>query len=379
MNNTYCIFSALYFPHVGGVENYTFNLARELNALGNKVIIVTNNTEDAASHQVCDFAEIYRLPCSDFMGGRFPLTKHDARFNELWQTICAKPVTQVIVNTRFYPLSLLGVQFAAKRKIIPLVIDHGSAHLTVGKPAIDLGVQRVEHIMTNRLKKYPARYFGVSQKSVNWLRHFGIEGEGVLNNSIDAAAFRSKSSKRAFRTELNLAQDDFTVAFTGRLAPEKGIQHLAAAAEMLADRNIHVLVAGDGVLSEELAAKASCNLHLLGPLNGEDVAALLMECDAFCMPTRSEGFSTSLLEAAACGLAPITTDVGGVDELVPSPDFGLILKDAQPQTVAQAILELAKDRKRCKQIGENARARVEQEFNWKRTAQKVEAACTQSA
>ena len=44
MNNTYCIFSALYFPHMGGVEKYTGNLARELSALGNNVVIVTNNT-----------------------------------------------------------------------------------------------------------------------------------------------------------------------------------------------------------------------------------------------------------------------------------------------------------------------------------------------
>ena len=92
------------------------------------------------------------------------------------------------------------------------------------------------------------------------------------------------------------------------------------------------------------------------------------------MPTRSEGFSTSLLEAASCGLALITTDVGGVDELVPSPEYGRVIPSADPRKIAQAIRELEEDRNLCRSLGQNARQRTEELFTWKKTAQKVEAA-----
>lgn len=42
-SKTYCIFAAQYFPHLGGVERYTYNLAKQLIQDGNKVIIVTSN------------------------------------------------------------------------------------------------------------------------------------------------------------------------------------------------------------------------------------------------------------------------------------------------------------------------------------------------
>lgn len=374
MNNTYCIFSALYFPHMGGVEKYTCNLARELVALGNRVIIVTNNTEGAPSHETEGDIEVFRLPCSNVMGGRFPVTKRNAEFKQLWSQIEAQGANRVIVNTRFYPLSLLGVSFAKDAGLTPILIDHGSAHLTVGSPAADIAIQAVEHFMTSMVKRSQVRYFCVSEKSLKWIEHFGIHGEGVLNNSIDAHAFRSCASNRDFKSELDIPQDAFTVAFTGRLAPEKGVHHLAEAARLLDGGKVHFLVAGNGVLMDELAANAPGNLHLLGSLSTNDIAAMLAQCDAFCMPTRSEGFSTSLLEAASCELALITTDVGGVDELVPTCEFGRILKSPDPQAIVEAVLELESNRELARTLGRNARQRAEAEFTWKKTAIKTEEA-----
>lgn len=375
MGNTYCIFSALYAPHVGGVENYTYNLARELAAAGNQVIIVANNTEGAAPHQVTSVSDVYRLPCKPLMGGRFPIPAHGRAYDEMWHAICDKDVDYVVVNTRFYPLSQAGAAFARSRGITPVVIDYGSAHLTVGNALVDVGIRRVEHIMTDRLRKYDAHYYGVSHKSVEWLRHFGIEAKGVLTNAIDAAAFRFEASERDFRTELGLSNDAFMVAFTGRLEPEKGVVPLAHASAMLADEGVQVLMAGNGSLRRRIEAEAAGNLHLLGALEGADISALLQQSNAFCLPTRSEGFSTSLLEAAACSAAPVITDVGGVAELIPSTEFGRVLASSEPEAIADALRELAGNRTLCSAIGVNARDRVERCFTWRETARKVMEAC----
>lgn len=375
MGNTYCIFSALYAPHVGGVENYTYNLARELTTAGNRVVVVANNTEGAAPHQVTSVSDVYRLPCKPLMNGRFPVPTRGRAYDELWRAIRDKDVDYVVVNTRFYPLSEAGVAFARNRGITPIVIDHGSAHLTAGSALADVGIRRVEHIMTNRLRKYDARYYGVSQKSVEWLRHFSIKAKGVLNNAIDAPAFRNATSQRDFRTELGLNDDAFVVTFTGRLEPEKGVMPLAHTAAILANENVHVLMAGDGSLRTSVEAETTSNLYLLGALEGADVSALLQQSDAFCLPTRSEGFSTSLLEAAACGTAPVVTDVGGVAELVPSAEFGRVLASREPEAIAKALRELASDRDLCAAMGASVRDRVERCFTWEETARKTMEAC----
>mgnify|MGYP002224927771 CR=1 FL=1 len=126
--------------------------------------------------------------------------------------------------------------------------------------------------------------------------------------------------------------------FTGRLIPEKGIASLVEAAEMLSDvSDIKFLIAGDGPMRGYVERRCSTNLIMLGNLSASDIAALLLTADAFCLPTRSEGFSTSLLEAAACSVTPILPKVGGVEELITSEDFGIVLRTTEPEEVMSAV------------------------------------------
>ena len=97
-----------------------------------------------------------------------------------------------------------------------------------------------------------------------------------------------------------------------------------------------------------------------------------------CLPSRSEGFSTSLLEAAACKATPIVTNVGGVQELVPSNEHGIILPSADGETIANAILELNSDRTRCLIMGQNINQLVIDKFSWSETARLTALACAEA-
>ena len=61
MGKWYCFFSAQYLPTMGGVERYTYNLARRLIAKGNRVTVVTSNIQGLPAHEVSEGIEIYRL------------------------------------------------------------------------------------------------------------------------------------------------------------------------------------------------------------------------------------------------------------------------------------------------------------------------------
>ena len=376
MTSTICIYSANYLPSYGGVEQFTHNAAKSLIKKGAAVRIITNNVYGLSEKEITNEGiSVYRLPCKPLINGRLPLPKKSPEFHALFREIRESPTGYIVINTRFYPHTFLGVQHAEAAGIRPIVIDHGSAYLTFGNPAIDVAVKAYEHAITAKLKRHDIDFYGVSEASVEWLKTFGIEGLGVINNSIDADEYLAQASERDFKSELE-NKDCFLVSFTGRLIPEKGVRNLLEAARLLSDDlQIQIALAGDGPLKQELADRNPGNMHLLGRLDANDIAALLKQSDCFCLPTRSEGFSTSLLESAACYTTPVITNVGGVPEMIPSPDYGVILKSQDPHEIADAIRQLKADPAHNATLASNIGKRVRERFSWSATANKIITAC----
>lgn len=370
-----CLFSSLYPPSMGGVETYTASVARELYRMGLDVIVVTCALNDDEGVFVEDGIKVLRLPCQRLLGGRYPIPQHSAAARSWWRWLEEKHIDFIEVHTRFYPLSAQALAFAERKGVVPVVLEHGSAHLTLGNRVADIGVQAIEHLMTRRCLRRPAHYYAVSRKASAWLKHFKIESHGELPNSINADSYANGTSQRNFRTELDISESTLLVAFVGRLVPEKGALALAEAAKALEGSDIVVAMGGDGPLSCELKKYEGSSLRLLGRLSRPDVAALLTQADVMCLPSRSEGFATSLLEAAACGTPAIVTNVGGVDELIPNDNFGIILSDASVRTL-ESTLRVAKAniadlRRKGKAVSQLVRA----EYSWRKTAKRTLDAC----
>jgi glycosyltransferase involved in cell wall biosynthesis len=110
-------------------------------------------------------------------------------------------------------------------------------------------------------------------------------------------------------------------------------------------------------------------------LNHADLAALLSTCDVFCLPTRySEGLPTSLLEAAACSCALVSSHAGGVDEIIPTQDHGVILKHAEATDLVRALMMLTEDPDRLRMLQQTAREFVSEQFSWDHTVSELLAA-----
>ena len=375
MAKNLALFSAQFPPHMGGIENFTRNLARALANRGNAVTVVTNDTNSIGiGWDREDNFDVLRLPCVPLVDGRLPLPKPSAVRRELLKELDAREFDGVLVNARFYPHSLLGMKTARARGLAPLVLDHGSAYLSFSNPLLDPCVRVYEHVMTTLGKRYKPRYFGISHKSVEWLRTFGIEAEGVISNSIDAAEFRECASKRDFRAELELDEDDFLVAFVGRFIPEKGISAIIEASRTseLSNRHVVFALAGDGPLADEVKAAEGPNLRWVGRLGKNDVSALLQQSNALCLPSRSEGFSTTLLEAGACGCPPVVTDIGGARELIPDEHYGTIIKSMAASSIIAAIVHLVDDSLLVMEQRRDCQSLVEKNYSWNSTAESVE-------
>lgn len=369
MAKTYCIFAAQYLPHLGGVERYTYNLSKFLYNKGNKVVIVTSNVQRLEEHEIHDGIEIFRLPCINLLNGRYPVLKFWAKeYRRLYKEIEKENYELVIVNTRFYLHSICGVKYAKKHGQKSIVIDHGTSHLSVHNKILDTVGGWWEHFITRIDYHYCKDYYGVSEASCEWLDHFGIKAKGVLYNAIDLEQIESikSSKKKNYRDMYNIPQNAKVIAFTGRLLKEKGIIPLVESVEKICAQrdDVYLFLAGDGDLDEYVKSHASNHIIPLGRLSFENIIYMLVDSDIFCLPSFSEGFSTSVLEAVACGCYVITTERGGSKEMITSRDYGMIIKNNEQSRVYNAILEILDNDSERKTACTNCYTKLKNNYTW---------------
>jgi glycosyltransferase involved in cell wall biosynthesis len=125
-------------------------------------------------------------------------------------------------------------------------------------------------------------------------------------------------------------------------------------------RTLLILV-GDGPERSEVIAKASAlgvqsRLAVLDPVAQiEDLGPLLGLGDLFLLPSESESFGLAALEALACGVPVIASDVGGLPEVVRHGETGLLVPPRDPAALARAIRALLSDEPRRAAMGLAAR------------------------
>lgn len=174
-------------------------------------------------------------------------------------------------------------------------------------------------------------------------------------NGIDLAPFHAAEAA-PLRAELKLGDADLLVGTVGRLSPMKRVEDLIRAISMARGR-IQLAIAGDGPERprlERLAARLGVKdrVHWLG--RREDVPAVLAALDVFATASEREGLSLAGLEAMACGLPLVVTDLPEFAE-IGDPRWALQVPVRAPSALAEALDTLQADPARRRAMGQEAR------------------------
>lgn len=181
------------------------------------------------------------------------------------------------------------------------------------------------------------RIFTVSASLRRLALELGIPGDRVrvVGNGVDSARFRPMPKSEA-RQVLGLPEEAQVLVTVGGLVERKGFHRvIACLPELLASfPELHYLAVGsagpEGDFTDQLTKQVSqlglqARVHFLGALPPEGVRQALSAADAFVLSSRNEGWANVLLEAMACGLPVVASDVGGNAEVVCQPGLGHVV------------------------------------------------------
>ncbi|MCF7768369.1 glycosyltransferase family 4 protein [Achromobacter pulmonis] len=166
------------------------------------------------------------------------------------------------------------------------------------------------------------------------------------------------------------------VTMVARLLRDKGVREFVQAARLLRERGVDVsmqLVGGVDAGNPASATPAEVQawqregcVQALGERS--DVPQLYAASHIAVLPSYREGLPKSLIEAAACARAVVTTDVPGCRDAIDPGKTGLLVPVRDPQALADAIARLADDQALRQAMGTAGRALAEREFNIERVA-----------
>lgn len=386
---TICFFSAQYLPTVGGVERYTYNLARRVVERGHRAVVVTSSLPGLPQRETGEQGiEIVRLPAFGLMQGRFPLLRPDRSFRELARSLWMEIQPDVIVaNNLFYALSIYAAFEAKKRNIPALLINHGTQYLMTGNPLLVLLGRWYEKIAARMIKKWIHCFCAVSGTGADWLQEaFSIKADGLIYNAVEPQELQKTAAQGEadWRARLGIPAGAPLIGFSGRVIPEKGAEELCEAVRLIRREipDAVAVLAGDGSLLEKLRAENLPGVYFAGQVSYPDSLSLICQSDIFCLPTRSEGFASTVLEAAALGTPVVTTPTGGSVELILDDSYGRLIPDRQPQTIAQACAACLLDAEWRATAAGKAYARLCGNFVWDRSTdallEKIREICGQN-
>jgi N-acetylglucosaminyldiphosphoundecaprenol N-acetyl-beta-D-mannosaminyltransferase len=161
-----------------------------------------------------------------------------------------------------------------------------------------------------------------------------------------------------------------TVLYMGWIIRAKGVWDLLDAIPQVKARvpDVRFLLAGHGADWDEFQAEVARRdfgpeLEVLGWVTGPERLEAYASADIFCLPSHSEGFPVTVVEAMTAGLPVVASNIAGIPDAVVQGETGLLFEPHDAAGIAEAIVQLAQDRERRVAMGAAGRARAVEHFD----------------
>ena len=252
---------------------------------------------------------------------------------------------------------------------VPVVVNtcHGlwaQAHDPLAKRALVLGAEA----LAGRFSHAELYQNGEDRRAL--ARAVPARRSRVVGNGVDLTRFAAGPGDRArtrarIRADLGVGEDELLVAGVGRQVAEKGIREYAEAARALAGKARFAWV-GPADPDKPDALAGESGIEFLG--SRDDMPDVYAALDVFVLPSYREGFSRSAMEAAACGLPMVLSDIRGCREVGTHGEHLLLTPPGDPRALTAALDRLLTEPGLRTRLGAAARRRAGEHFDQRAVA-----------
>jgi glycosyltransferase involved in cell wall biosynthesis len=265
--------------------------------------------------------------------------------------ILARDPDPDILQAEYIPHSSLIPAFF-RRKNIPLVLKfHGDdARIYPYK-------NRFNMMLTRTMLKHAAHVITASEEMRRILIGIGADPDHItaVHTGVDTEFFTPQSRENT-RKVLGLPVGVTIFLFVGRLHPWKGVNELIEVARLCPD--LRFVFIGPGIVPAHPA-----NCMFVGKKSPGEVRVWLNAADCLVLPTHTEAIPTSVMEAFACGIPAIVTDVGGCPEIVEDGKNGLLVPVRDVEKIRDAVIWMHNYPDSRREMGRQARNTVINNFD----------------
>jgi len=360
----------------GGVENVVYNLSIEMAERGHEVHVFSSSMDRKESLENYGNIFIYRYKKS-FKIGHSPVS-----LNFLYKPLRLKIDLDIVhAHLGNLPAPFTGYWYAKKRKKPFIITYHGEYIGRFGDPIRRLGVALHKLYFADKLLSKADVIIVLSKYNIDEskiLRKYS-EKIKVIPNGINLEEFDISYSKEKCRNILNIPGDKKVILFVGNLTQIKAPHILLGAMKLITEEisNSHLFIVGDGQIQRDLKKQAKLleiekRVTFVGAVNDTVKKVLYYKAsDVFVLPSFSECFPVVLLEASACGLPLVVSNLESLKAIVKEGYNGLFAETGDKKDLAEKIVYLFENEEVMKKFGKNSKSNVK-EFSWKRIAQETE-------
>lgn len=362
-------------PDVGGIQTYSWEVARHLAGRVEALSVVAPDRPGAAPVDRAAPFPVTRLPARPdllplllfpTLPGRARRRQVDVAVHAQWQTVGASVLSRALFGRPRH------VVCAAHGR--ELLFNPASAY-----PGLGAAYDRVRRGL---LRQVDAA-LPVSDYTAGLLREQGVPPgrTHVVPNGTNPEHFCPRDGA-TLRRRLGLAGRSLLLT-VGRLVRRKGIGTVLRALPAIAEGHPDVayVIAGTGpdrARLERLAGRLGVRdrVHFAGRVAHDRLPLYYSAADLFVMPAREpppdvEGFGLVFLEAGACGTPVLGSRAGGIPEAIREDETGLLVPPGAPDRLAEAALRVLTDPELAGKLGRRGRRRAVQESSWGHIADRI--------
>lgn len=354
-----------YHPHVGGAERQLAAISPRLQRQGVDVHVLTRQQPGLPRYELINGIPVHRIP-----------TPGNQALASLSFTTLALPLLTYLRPNLIHAHEMLSptttAVFAKRILKVPIITK-----VLRGGDLGDIAYLQSHKTGRQRLATFRQdvdRFIAISQEIDRELESMGVAPNRrvLIPNGVNTQHYApvTLGEKLALRHKLGLPNGPIAV-FTGRLSPEKRVEHLLAIWPLLREQHpdASLLILGSGPDEPGLHGQASPGVHLLGRVN--DVAPYLKAADLFLLPSHTEGLSNALLEAMSTALPCIATRVGGAIDLIDHASNGWLVNRNAPDEMLAAISLLLENPAQRYYLGQRARQHIVRGYSLGNTAERI--------